>query len=167
MLLATPPKMKGQSANSYPQTPVLKGREAVSHAVSSMGTCLFAAGRVVLGVMCFVSPNNAATTYGLASAAGWVQANGARDIFLGVATMGLHMTHRASLRIFLPISAMIPLGDAYVVATFGDVGGVRSGQCMMHLFAAALVLFLAACVWSDPLVMPRMVLGRPVSDFSV
>jgi hypothetical protein len=162
LLMATPPKMKGQ-AQPYPQTPLLKGKDALSHATSSMGTCMFAASRVVLGIVCFTSPSKAADTFGLGVASGWVQAMGVRDITFGVATLMLHLSHRPALRVWLPLCMCIPLGDAYVVATFGEGNGVRSGQFCMHIAAAFLVLILAICVHMDPLIMPRMVLGRPIS----
>lgn len=164
MLISTPPKMKGHpQSQSYPQTPVLKGSAAVSNAISNMGTCLLAAGRVVLGAMCFVDPTTAANTYGLPPVAGWVQATGVRDMVIGITTICLFVTYRPSLRVWLPLCALIPLGDAYVVVAFADAN-TRSNQCMVHLFAAALLMFLTACIWNDPLVMPRMVLGRPISE---
>ena len=164
VLISTPPNMKGHTTVPYPQTPLLKGKDAVSHAVSSMGTCLFSAGRIVLGIMCFVSPGSAANTFGLPAAPGWSQAMGVHDCTIGIATLVLHLSHRSALRAWLPLCMLIPMGDAYVVATFGDGQGVRSGPFMMHIAAAALVLFLAVCVHLDPLIMPRMVLGRAIDN---
>ena len=89
---------------------------------------------------------------------------GVRDVTIGIATLALHLSHRPALRAWLPLCVLIPLGDAYVVATFGDGQGIRSGPFMMHIATAALVLFLAACAHMDPLIMPRMVLGRAIDN---
>lgn len=162
-LLRTPPKElfrnRGDNppASSYPpQTPVLKGKDAVSHAVSNLGTCLFGAGQVVLGVMCFYSPSSAAATYGLTAAEGWVQANGMRDIVIGIATMALHISHRAALRVWLPLCMLVPLSDCFVVAAWG--GGLSSGAAQVRdlLFLRSSPAFL------HPLVCLSLDLSRCV-----
>ena len=164
-LLHTP--LRGKlPASAYPQTPVLKGRDAVANAFASFGTSMVSCGFIVLGIVSFLHPSAAAKTYGLpAEAGGWAQAAGVRDVALGAATFALHVTHRGALKVFLPIVALVPIGDAFVVAKLG--GGLASGACQMHIAAACCVLVLAVCVHLDPLVptnTTRVVTGRAVDS---
>ena len=163
------PARSRQQAVAYPSTPILKGRDAVTNAFSSFGTALVAGGMVVLGVTAIADPARAAATHGLIytpaiSAA--VRTIGIRNVSMGFATFGMHVTQRAALRIWLPCVMITNIGDALVVASSLPGGApVVSPATAMHRAAAFCVLLLAIAVHLDPL-LPRPVLvqGRAVES---
>ena len=148
-LPSTPVSNRG-GKSTYPQTPVLKGRDALAHAFAGLGTSLISGGFIVMCVLSFVSPGAAAKTYGI-DPSGHVRAHGLRDGMIGVATFTLHVMKRSALRVWLPVVALVPLGDAAVAASWGDSS---SSACQAQIAAAGLVLLLAVAVHFDPL-LPR------------
>ena len=125
--LQTPPQRRVGNT-SYAMTPTLKGTDALANAFAMFGTALLSCSFLVLGATAFIPPPQAASTYGLdETSAGWMQACGMRDVVLGIATMALHATHRAALRVFLPVVLLVPLGDAWVVSRHGADGDGLSG----------------------------------------
>ena len=139
-------------AMPYPQTPILKGRDALSHAFAGFGTSLVSGTMIVLCVMSFTHREAAARTYGLSPTSAWVQLHGIRDGVLGVTTFTLHILNRAALRVWLPLVTLVPLVDSAIIAIWG--AGPKSAACQMQIAGACFILLLAVCVYLDPL-LPR------------
>ena len=76
--------------------------------------------------------------------------------------MLLHMTQRQALRVWLPVCLLVPLGDWFVVVKYGQ--GVASAAAQMHAAAGFLVMVLSFAVHTDPLIVPRVSIGRAVVD---
>ena len=142
-----------------PQTPLLKGRDALANATSGAGSAILSVSFIGYGIRCFTSPAHVASSYGLGAASdGWVAAIGVRNIALGVQTLVLICSHRSALRVFVPGLALVPIGDCYVVAAYG------SGSGFTFLCAACCILLVALAIHFDPLLKGRMILGRAVLD---
>ena len=60
-LLLEPPPSKESLA--YPQTPLLKGRDAVANATSGSGTMVLAVAFIVIGCNCFAYPASVAASW--------------------------------------------------------------------------------------------------------
>ena len=147
--------MKGQL---YPQTPLLKGRDALANATSGAGSAILAVSFIGYGIRCFTSPAPVSASYGFGAASdGWMAAIGVRNIALGVQTLTLICSHRSALRVFVPGLALVPIGDYYVVATYGN--GVSA---FTFLCAACCIVLVALAIHFDPLLKGRMILGRAV-----
>ena len=129
-----------------PQTPLLKGRDAVANATSGSGTMVLAVAFIVIGCNCFAYPASVAASYGipLPDSTVWIHLLGVRNITIGILVLAMHMSIRAGLRVLVPCLTVVPAGDYFVLSTHGASG-------FGHLAAAVCMLMLSVALHLDPL----------------
>ena len=123
-----------------------------AHLLRKIGAMCLSFGLIGLGVICSISPNDAAKLYGLptlsdASAVhAWVQVAGLRDFGLGCATLAISVSYPQALRVYAPTIAIIPIGDAYLTYAFGG----SALDAAAHIFGTVAIGILSLCAWLDP-----------------
>jgi len=149
-------------ARWYPQTPLLKGRDALSNAMTSLGTSIMGVSLIGFGLRCMSSPAVAAAMHGLREAPpGWGASVGLRDAGLGCVTLALHVSHRSALRVFVPLLLFVPLADFYAIYLSGGDAAAGVAQCA----GAMCIIALSVFIHLDPLVPSgRLVVGRAINE---
>mmetsp|Transcript_69290 Transcript_69290/g.123399 ORF Transcript_69290/g.123399 Transcript_69290/m.123399 type:complete len:157 (+) Transcript_69290:84-554(+) len=129
----------------------------ISHMLVLLGSTAMSFGLMALGVLCIAAPQFSSKMYGLPLAKlsdtggksegiPWVDVVGLRDFCIGVGGLAFFLCQPKALRIYVPVVALVPAGDAVLTISWG---GLITGW-LTHLFGVVSLGTLAVATWLDP-----------------
>ena len=117
--------------------------QMLTHMLVNVGALCMGVGLFSLGVLCALSPEFAASAYGVPidGDSAWVAAVGLRDLSLGLSTVGILFAAPQALRIFVPCCVLIAVVSRNIQPQFGTQ---PEPSTVAHVISRVASLCLAA-----------------------